>query len=67
MPYLAVVWWLNRRGRRQEVREQLQDMEWSIWEEILPDWQREVIQDTRQRQAKIRREARRRLGLPEEK
>jgi hypothetical protein len=32
----------------------------------LPDWQREVIQETRQRQREIAREARRRLGLPEE-
>jgi hypothetical protein len=44
----------------------LREMEEQIREETLPDWQCEVLLAVRQRQAEIRREARRRLGLPEE-
>jgi hypothetical protein len=67
LPVWLVIWWLNRRARRRwEVQEQLREMEQAIWEESLPDWQREVIQEIRQCQAEVKCEARRRLGLPEE-
>jgi len=62
-----VIWWLRRRDRRRwELQQQIWDMEQQIREETLPDWQREAIQESRQQQADIAREARRRLGLPEE-
>jgi len=67
LPVWLVIWWLNRRARRRwEVQQQQRDLEQQIWEESLPDWQREAIQAQRQRQVEITREARRRLGLPEE-
>jgi hypothetical protein len=67
VPPMAVFWWLNRRDRRRwEVHAQLREMEQAIWEESLPDWQREAIQKQRQQQVEIHREARRRLGLPDE-
>jgi hypothetical protein len=67
VPILAIIWWLNRRDRRRwELQEQLREMEQQIWLETLPDWQREAILESRQQQADIAREARRRLGLPEE-
>jgi uncharacterized membrane protein YccC len=67
----VVVWgvmaWLFRRDRRRwEVREQLRDMEQAIREEVMPEEQREWWRHYRERQAAIRCEARRRLGLPEE-
>jgi hypothetical protein len=52
--------------RRQALQQQLRDLERQIWEESLPDWQREAIEDGRRRQREIRAEARRRLGLAEE-
>jgi len=62
-----VIWWLRRRDRRRwELQQQIWDMEQQMREETLPDWQREAIQESRQQQADIAREARRRLGLPEE-
>jgi hypothetical protein len=58
--------WLHRRDRRrQELREQLREMEQAIWEESLPDWQREAMARGRHQRAAITREARGRLGLPE--
>jgi len=67
LPLVAIIWWLHRRDqRRWEPHEQLREMEQVIREETLPDWQREVIQEHRQRQAEIAREARRRLRLPDE-
>jgi hypothetical protein len=57
----------NRRDRRRrEVQEQLWDLERSIWEETLPDEQREALREARARQRAIKVEARRRLGVPEE-
>jgi hypothetical protein len=62
-----VIRWLNRRDRRQrEVQEQLWEMERQIWRESLPDWQREALEEADRKQVEIAREARRRLGLPEE-
>lgn len=52
--------------RQQALQQQLRELEQAIREETLPDWQREVIRERRQREAEITREARRRLGLPEE-
>jgi hypothetical protein len=54
------------RERQRVLQRQLWELERQIWEEGLPDWQREAIQESRQRQAEITREARWRLGLPEE-
>jgi hypothetical protein len=67
VPGLAVVCWLNRRDRRRrEVQQQLWDLEQQIWRESLPDKQREALEEADRKQVEIRREARRRLGLPEE-
>jgi hypothetical protein len=63
----VAIWVVNRRTRRRwEVQEQLREMEQAIWEEGLPDEQREWLRRYREEQAEIKREARRRLGLPEE-
>jgi uncharacterized protein HemX len=63
----VVLWWLHRRDqRRLEVQQQLRDMEQAIYEETLPEHEREWRRQYRAQQAEIRREARRRLGLPEE-
>jgi hypothetical protein len=63
----VAIWVFNRRDRRRwEVEEQLRDMEQAIREEGLPDEQREWLRRYREEQAEIKREARRRLGLPEE-
>jgi hypothetical protein len=63
----VAIWVVNRRDRRRwEVQEQLREMEQAIWEEGLPDEQREWLRRYGEEQAEIKREARRRLGLPEE-
>ena len=54
------------RQREEALRRQLWDLEDQIWREGLPDGPREAIEAGRRQQAEIRREARRRLGLPEE-
>jgi len=41
-------------------------MEQAIYEETLPEERREALRQYRAEQAEIRREARRRLGLPDE-
>jgi hypothetical protein len=67
VPILTVVWWLNRRDRRRrEVQQQIWDLERQIWRESLPDSQREALEEADRKQVEIAREARRRLGLPEE-
>jgi hypothetical protein len=70
-------WWLTRRDRRrmgeqnvasQRVRElqrQLWEKEDQIREERLSEEEREWRRRYREEQAAVRREARRRLGLPE--
>jgi hypothetical protein len=83
LPVLIVfgwlAWWLNRRDRRRmeqrsdahrremELQHQLWDMQDQIREENLPEDEREWRRQYRQREAEVKREARRRLGLPEEK
>lgn len=58
---------LNRRDRRRlAVHAQLREMEHQIWRESLPDEQREALEAADRKQVEIAREARRRLGLPEE-
>jgi hypothetical protein len=52
--------------RRQALQHQLQKLEEAIREERLSDDAREWRRQYRAREAGIRREARRRLGLPEE-
>jgi hypothetical protein len=78
VPFLVFVWWLNRRDRRRWAREQADrerqwalqqqvwEMECQIWDENLSEEEREWRRQARERAAAIRREARRRLGLPEE-
>jgi hypothetical protein len=67
LPFVAIIWWVHRRDQRLwVVQQQVRELEQQIWERALPDWQREAILESRQRQAEIRREARRRLGWPEE-
>jgi hypothetical protein len=67
VPCLAIIWWMNRRDRRQrEVQAQIWDLERQIRRESLPDWQREAIEEADRKQVEIHREARRQLGLPEE-
>jgi hypothetical protein len=61
------VWWSIRRERRQtELSRQLFEMKQAIREEGLPDDVREELVRQRERQVEITREARRRLGLPED-
>jgi hypothetical protein len=67
----GLFWWLNgrelRRWRREDtLRQQIWELEDQIWLESLPDWQREAVERGRQQRAEIKREARRRLELPEE-
>ena len=63
----AAIWVMNRRDRRRrEVQEQLWEMEQSIREESMSEEWRDWHRQWRAQQAEIRREARRRLGLPEE-
>ena len=50
------------RDRRQQLR-QLEDQ---MWRENLSDWQREALERADRQRAETRREARRRLGSPEE-
>jgi hypothetical protein len=59
-------WWQRRDRRRRELDCQLRELEDQIWLDSLPEWQREAIERGRQQRAEIKREARRRLGLPEE-
>jgi hypothetical protein len=71
-------WWLNRRDRRrwqqQEAERQRQwalqrqvcELEDQIREERLSEEEREWRRRYREEQADVKREARRRLGLPEE-
>jgi hypothetical protein len=55
------------RLRADQVRRcQLRELEDQIWRESLPDWRREAIEAADRKRAEIKREARRRLGLPEE-
>jgi uncharacterized protein YbjT (DUF2867 family) len=80
VPWLIIApiwWWQNRRDQRawdrreaerqrQWAVQQLWAMERAIWEERLSDEEREALEEARARQRAITREARRRLGLPEE-
>jgi hypothetical protein len=66
-----VLCWLSARDtrrilRRWEVERQLRDLEAQIYEERLPEEERERRRQFRAEQAAVKREARRRLGLPEE-
>jgi hypothetical protein len=69
-PVVVFGWWQCRERRRwkreDELRQQLWEMEDQIWRDSLPDWQREAMARGRQQRVEIKREARRRLGLPEE-
>jgi hypothetical protein len=71
-------WWLDRRERRRwqqqeaerqrqwALQRQLCELEDQIREERLPQADREWRQRYREAQAEVTREARRRLGLPDE-
>jgi hypothetical protein len=54
------------RERQWALQRQLRELERQIREERLPEEEREAIRERRRRDTEIRREARRRLGLPEE-
>jgi hypothetical protein len=56
----------HRWQREWAVREQLRAMERQIREEAMSEEERAWLRQYRERQTAIRREARRRLGLPEE-
>jgi uncharacterized membrane protein len=63
----VVVWGMTRRNRRRaELQRQLREMEQAIYEETLPEDEREALRRVREQRVEIQREARRRLGLPEE-
>jgi hypothetical protein len=71
LAFLLLMWWdhcrtLWRWRREDTRRRQLWDMEDQICLESLPDWQREAMARGRQQRAEVKREARRRLGLPTE-
>ena len=78
LPGLLLYWWLMRRDRRRwqqedaerqrqwALQQQLRDVEQQVWRESLPDWQREAIEEADRKRVEIRRDARRRLDLPEE-
>jgi hypothetical protein len=57
---------LSEIERQRELRHQLWEMEEQIREERLPDEERAWRRRSREEQAEVRHEARRRLGLPEE-
>ena len=62
LPCLLITWWVRRHDqRRWAVQQQVRELEQQIWEENLSDWTRQAILESRQRQAEIQREARRRL------
>jgi hypothetical protein len=68
---VAVLAWGFRRQRRRWAREDaLRQQRWAvedqIWRERLPDGLREAMERGRHARRAIQREARRRLGLPEE-
>jgi hypothetical protein len=76
--FIPLWWWLYRRKRRrwqqQEAERQRQwvlqrqvcELEDQIREERLSEEEREWRRQYREEQAEVKREARRRLGLPEE-
>jgi hypothetical protein len=70
-PSGVLMWWQRRERRRWEretqLRQQLWEVEDQIWWESLPDWQREALEAADHKRVAIKQEARRRLGLPEEK
>jgi cbb3-type cytochrome oxidase subunit 3 len=74
VPFWAAMWWLFRRDRRRdaeykrrwELQRQLWDMERRIWDERRSPEEIERDRQAETRAAEVRREARRRLGLPEE-
>jgi hypothetical protein len=56
----------QRWQREDTLRLQLRELEDQMWRDSLPDWQRQAIEATDRKRPDIKREARRRLGLPEE-
>jgi len=56
----------RRNRRRAELQRQLREMERAIYEETLPKDEREALRRVRDQRVEIQREARRRLGLPDE-
>jgi hypothetical protein len=68
---LVAMHWCMRRAqrrdqRRLELRLQLLELERQIREEALPEEERARLAAYRAEQAEVKREARRRLGLPED-
>jgi hypothetical protein len=67
LPGVTLLWWVHHGDQRhREVQAQVRAMEQQIREEAMSEEARDWHRQWRQRQADIAREARRRLGLPEE-
>ena len=67
LPFVAITWWAQRREqRRWAVHAQVMAMRQQIHEEAMSEEWRDWHRQHRQQQAEIAREARQRLGLPEE-
>jgi hypothetical protein len=74
VPFWTAFWWLSRRDRRRaaeskrrwDLQTQLWEMERQSWDEQHSDEERERARQAEARAAEVKREARRRLGLPEE-
>jgi hypothetical protein len=76
--FIPLWWWLDRRKRRRwqqqdaerqrqwALQGQLWELEQQIREERLSEEEHERLRRYREERAEIKREARRRLGLPEE-
>jgi hypothetical protein len=63
VPFLLFLWWLNRRDRRRWAREDAErERQWAlqqqVWEMERQTWDEQLSDEER--------EARRRLGLPDE-
>ena len=66
MIWIVMSWQSRRHRRRWERQEQRRPMEQAITEDMMPEEDRAWWRHSRERQAAMQREARRRLGLPEE-
>jgi hypothetical protein len=72
--FWLLLWWFWRRSRREAaegqrqyaVQQQVWELERQIRDEQLSDEERERQPQARAQAAEVRREARRRVGLPEE-
>jgi hypothetical protein len=67
LPFWALLGWFRRQTRREARQGAVQQLVWElerqIWEETLPNWQRKVLEESRQRHRGIRQEVRPPLGV----